>query len=66
MHQYYFRLLYNIQELKITELEKISIIEKAAHDKNYPEKDLYELYKRFQFNINQLLNAKDFYKSLSN
>ncbi len=59
-------LLYNIQELKITELEKISIIEKAAHDKNYPEKDLYELYKRFQFNINQLLNAKDFYKSLSN
>ncbi len=59
-------LLYNIQEIEITELEKISTIEKAAHDKNYPEKDLYELYKRFQFNINQLLNAKDFYKSLSN
>lgn len=59
-------LLYNIQEIDVTELEKISTIEKATHNKNYPEKDLYELYKRFQFNINQLLNAKDFYKSLSN
>ena len=59
-------LLYNIQEIKITELNKIATIEKAAHDKNYPEKDLFEIYKRFQFNINQLLNAEDSYKSLSN
>ena len=59
-------LLYNIEEIEITEFEKISIIEKATHNKNYPEKDLYKLYKRFQFNINQLLNAKDFYKSLTN
>jgi hypothetical protein len=42
----------------ISELDKISTIEKATHDKNYPEKDLFEIYKRFQFNINQLLNAK--------
>jgi len=59
-------LLYNIQEIEITELERISTIEKAVHDKNYPEKDLYEIYKRFQFNINQLLNAKDSHKTLSN
>ena len=59
-------LLYNIEEIEITEFEKISIIEKATHDKNYPEKDLYKLYKRFQFNINQLLNAENFYKSLTN
>ena len=59
-------LLYNIEEIEITEFEKISIIEKATHNKNYPEKNLYKLYKRFQFNINQLLNAKDFYKSLTN
>tara|TARA_B100001063_G_scaffold233282_1_gene249315 strand:- start:808 stop:2376 length:1569 start_codon:yes stop_codon:yes gene_type:complete len=58
-------LLYDIQEIKITELDKISLIEKATHDRNYPEKDLFELYKRFQFNINQLLNAKNSYKSLS-
>ncbi len=59
-------LLYNIQEIKITELNKIATIEKAVHDKNYPEKDLFELYKRFQFNINQLLNASESYKTLSN
>ena len=58
-------LLYNIQEIEITELDKIATIEKAVHDKNYPEKDLFELYKRFQFNINQLLNASESYKNLS-
>ncbi len=59
-------LLYNIQEIEITELNKIATIEKAVHDKNYPEKDLFEIYKRFQFNINQLLNADGSYKNLSN
>ena len=59
-------LLFNVQEIEITELEKISIVEKATHEKNYPEDDLFELYKRFQFNINQLLNAKNVYKSLTN
>ena len=58
-------LLYNIEEIDIVEEEKISLIEKATHEKNYSEKDLFSLYKRFQFNINQLLNASDSYKSLS-
>ena len=61
-----FNLLSSFQEIDISELEKISTIEKAVHNKNYPEKDLFELYKRFQFNINQLLNVKNFYKSLEN
>ena len=59
-------LLINIKDIEITDIDKISIIEKAVHDKNYPEKDLFEFYKKFQFNISQLLNAKDVYKSLSN
>ena len=50
-------LLSSLKEVQIDELDKIATIEKAVHDKNYPEKDLYDLYKRFQFNINQLLNA---------
>ncbi|MDC3031000.1 hypothetical protein OA182_02140 [Candidatus Pelagibacter sp.] len=58
-------LLVNIKEIEITDIDKISTIEKAVHDKNYPEKDLFEFYKKFQFNISQLLNAKDVYKSLS-
>ena len=59
-------LLYKVEEIDINELDKIALIEKATHEKNYPEKDLLELYKRFQFNINQLLNAKDAHKILSN
>ena len=47
-------------------MDKVSLIEKATNDKNYPEDDLFSLYKRFQFNINQLLNAQNSYKSLSN
>ena len=57
-------LLSSFQTIDVSEIEKISTIEKAVHNKNYPEKDLFNLYKRFQFNFNQLLNAKDIYKSL--
>ena len=60
-----FNLLNSFQKIDVSELDKISTIEAAVHNKNYPEKDLLELYKRFQFNINQLLNAKTSYKSLS-
>ena len=58
-------LLYNIQDIEITDIDKISTIEKATHDKNYSEEELFEFYKRFQFSINQLLNTKESYKSLS-
>ena len=58
-------LLYNIKDIEITDIEKISTIEKATHDKNYSEEELFEFYKRFQFTINQLLNTKESYKSLS-
>tara|TARA_X000000368_G_scaffold412946_1_gene400154 strand:+ start:811 stop:2583 length:1773 start_codon:yes stop_codon:yes gene_type:complete len=59
-------LLSSFKKIEISEIDKISIIEKAAHNKNYPEKDLLEIYKRFQFNINQLLNTEQSLKSLSN
>ena len=59
-------LLYNIDEIDLEELDKISLIENATNDKNYSEDDLFSLYKRFQFNINQLLNASESYKTLSN
>ena len=58
-------LLNSFDKIEISELDKISTIEKAVHDKNYPEKDLFEIYKRFQFNVNQLLTAEISYKSLS-
>ena len=58
-------LLYKIQDVEITDIEKILTIERATHDKNYSEEKLFEFYLRFQFNINQLLNTKESYKSLS-
>ena len=59
-------LLNALKEIDISDLEKISTIENAAHNKNYPEKDLLDIYKRFQFSINQLLNVKEISKTLSN
>jgi len=58
-------LLKSLEKIETSEYEKISILEKATHDKNYPEKELFEIYKRFQFNINQLLDAEKSYKSLT-
>ena len=58
-------LLGNIQDIELTDFDKITIIEKGTHEGNYTEKELYELYKRFQFNIYQLLNIKESTKLLS-
>ena len=57
-------LLENVSLVDIEDSEKVSLIEKATHEKNYEEKELFELYKRFQFNINQLLNVNESYKLL--
>ena len=59
-------LLKSVELIDISKLDEISTLEKATHNKNYPEKELFKIYKRFQFNINQLLNAEQFYKSLTN
>jgi hypothetical protein len=58
-------LLGSLKQIDVSEIEKIAIIERAVHDRNYPEKELFDLYKRFQFNFNQLLNAQKEYKKLS-
>ena len=57
-------LLENIDEIDLEDIEKLSLIEQATHEGNYSEKELLDLYKRFQFTINQLLNVKDAYKLL--
>jgi len=60
-----FNLLVSFEQIKDSDIDKISLLEKATHNKNYPEEDLFEIYKRFQFNINQLLTAEQSYISLS-
>tara|TARA_E500000331_G_C17190070_1_gene684444 strand:+ start:9 stop:992 length:984 start_codon:yes stop_codon:yes gene_type:complete len=58
-------LLYSIDDINLEDIDKIKIIEKATHEKNYTEKELYDLYKRFLFNINQFLNIRQSHKLLS-
>ncbi len=59
-------LLYQTSEIDLDELEKIELIEYATHNKNYLEDDLFQIYKRFQFTIDQFLNVKTVFKSLAN
>ena len=59
-------LLYRTNEIDLDELEKIELIEYATHNKNYLENDLFQIYKRFQFNIDQFLNVRTVFKSLTN
>ncbi len=59
-------LLENLTNVDLEDKNKISLIEKATHEGNFREKDLFDLYKRFQFNINQLLSVKQSHKLLSN
>ena len=57
-------LLEKIENIDLEDIEKINLIEKAVHEGNYNEKDLFNLYTRYQFNFNQLLLAKENYKTL--
>ena len=57
-------LLEKVDLIDLEDIERIKIIEKATNEGNYTEKDLFNLYKRFQFSINQLLTVKDTYKIL--
>tara|TARA_Y100001970_G_scaffold289725_1_gene420999 strand:+ start:3702 stop:5474 length:1773 start_codon:yes stop_codon:yes gene_type:complete len=59
-------LLENVENVDLDDFNKITTIEKATNEGNYSEKDLFNLYKRFQFSINQLLTVKQSHKLLTN
>ena len=46
------------------DVDEIQTLEKATDEQIYDEKDLFEIYKKFQFDINQLLSARESYKVL--
>ena len=60
----YSNLLENIDLIDLEDKEKLSTIEMATHEKNYKEAELFTLYERFKFNINQLLTVEESYKLL--
>tara|TARA_B100000029_G_scaffold415187_1_gene418846 strand:+ start:140 stop:1894 length:1755 start_codon:yes stop_codon:yes gene_type:complete len=57
-------LLEKVENIDLEDANKIELIEKATHERNYDENQLFNLYKRYQFNFNQLLLAKENYKTL--
>jgi len=57
-------LLKKTELVNLENIEQIKMIEKTTNDGIYEEKELLDLYKRFQFDINQLINFKDIYKDL--
>ena len=59
-------LLDSTSDIDTADEEKISLLEKATHERNYNEKDLLNIYKKFQFSVDQLLNIEREKESLSN
>ncbi len=68
--KYVWKYLSSSNLLKDTDLinienpEQVKLIERATNEGAYEEKELFNLYKRFQFDINQLINVSDAYKIL--
>ena len=50
--------------INIENPDQVKLIEKATNEGAYEEEDLFNLYKRFQFDISQLINVNDAYKLL--
>jgi len=57
-------LLESIDFVDLEDKDKIFTIEKATQEKNYQESELFALYERFMFNINQLLTVEEAHKLL--
>ena len=60
----YSNLLENIDSIDLEDKKKLLAIEMATHENNYKEDELFALYERFKFNINQLLTVEESYKLL--
>ena len=52
--------------INIENSDQVKLIETATNEGAYEEQELFDLYKRFQFDINQLINVKDAHKLLPN
>lgn len=61
-----YNLLEGINDIDLENDNKIINIEKATNNENYSETELLNLYKRFQFSLDQLLTVKKTYKLLPN
>ena len=57
-------LLIDSDLINIENSDQVKLIESATNEGIYEEQELFDLYKKFQFDINQLINVNDAYKLL--
>ncbi len=50
--------------INIENSDQVKLIERATNEGAYEEEELFDLYKKFQFDINQLINVNEAYKLL--
>jgi len=59
-------LIYTSETVDIEDEVKINLLEKATSDGSYDSNELFNIYKKIMFNINQFLDIENSYKSLPN
>ena len=65
--KYIWRYLSSSNLIKINDIENeeiISTYERAAAEDSFKTDEIFKIYKQILFNVNQLINAKDIYKTL--
>jgi hypothetical protein len=67
--KYIWRYLSSANLIETNEFENEDVIltyEKAAAENSFSSKEIFAIYKRILFNVNQLINVKETYKNLPN
>ena len=57
-------LLKNLNDFDLSDIDQVKFLEKATSEGIFDEKDLLNLYKKFQFEIDDLINYEDAIKNL--
>ncbi len=57
-------LLKNLNDFNLSDIDQVKFLEKATSEGIFEERDLLNLYKKFQFEIDDLINYEKAYKNL--
>tara|TARA_Y100001970_G_scaffold44856_1_gene56099 strand:+ start:4567 stop:6303 length:1737 start_codon:yes stop_codon:yes gene_type:complete len=52
-------LINSLNDFNLSEIDQVKFLEKATSEGIFDEKDLLKIYKKFQFDINELINFED-------
>ncbi len=59
------KLLKNLNDFNLSDIDQVKFLEKATSEGIFNERELLNLYKKFQFEIDELLNYEDTLKNLT-